>query len=226
MENHKKDTNWKKYEFYFFDLDGTLTDPVLGITNSFMHALEKYHIFVSDRSELHKIIGPPLMDSFQTYYGFSYEKASEAVGYYREYYQDKGIYENEVYDGIPRLLECLQKAGKKIVLATSKPEHFAKVILDHFHLTEYFTFIAGANMDGTRTKKDEVIAYALESCGITDTGKVVMIGDREYDILGAKKYGIDSVGVLFGYGSYEELEGAGATYLVESVEEMIQMVNG
>lgn len=219
-QNKGKEIDWKKYEYCFFDLDGTLTDPVLGITNSFMYALKKYNISVSERSELHKIIGPPLMDSFQTYYGFSYEKAKEGVDYYREYYQDRGIYENEVYPGIPKLLEKLQREGKKIVLATSKPEHFAKVILDHFQLTKYFTFIAGANMDETRTKKDEVIAYALEACEITDVGKVVMIGDREYDILGARKFGIDSVGVLIGYGSLEELQKAGATYIVETVDEL------
>ena len=115
--------------------------------------------------------------------------------------------------------------GKKIVLATSKPEHFAKVILEHFHLMKYFTFVAGANMDETRTKKDEVIAYALDSCKVTDVEKVVMIGDREYDIYGAKRFGMDSIGVLFGYGSYEELESAGATYIVETVEELASNVN-
>lgn len=225
MKNQKKSIDWEKYEYCFFDLDGTLTDPVLGITNSFMYALEKYNISVSERSELHKIIGPPLMDSFQKYYGFSYEKAKEGVNYYREYYQDKGIYENEVYPGIEQLLEKLQKMGKKIVLATSKPEHFAKVILEHFHLMKYFTFVAGANMDETRTKKDEVIAYALDSCKVTDVEKVVMIGDREYDIYGAKKFGMDSIGVVFGYGSYKELESAGATYIVETVEELASNVN-
>ena len=219
-QNKGKEIDWKKYEYCFFDLDGTLTDPVLGITNSFMYALKKYNISVSERSELHKIIGPPLMDSFQKYYGFSYEKAKEGVDYYREYYHNRGIYENEVYPGIPKLLEKLQREGKKIVLATSKPEHFAKMILEHFQLTKYFTFIAGANMDETRTKKDEVIAYAMEACKITDVGKVVMIGDREYDILGARKFGIDSVGVLFGYGSLEELQKAGATYIVETVDEL------
>ena len=119
----------------------------------------------------------------------------------------------------------LQKNGKKIVLATSKPEHFAKIILDYFDLTKYFTFVAGANMDETRTKKDEVIEYALESCGITDMKKVIMIGDREYDVIGAGKFGIDSIGVLFGFGTIEELQTAGATYIVETVQQMLSTID-
>ena len=222
MQNYRKYIDWEKYEYCFFDLDGTLTNPELGITNSFIYALNKYNISVSERSELHKVIGPPLMDSFQRFYNFSYEEAKVAVDYYREYYKDTGIYENEVYEGIPRLLEKLQKQGKKIVLATSKPEYFAKVILEHFCLSKYFTFVAGANMDETRTKKDEVIAYALESCGITEMEKVIMIGDREYDIVGASKFGIDSAGVLFGFGSLKEFEEAGATYIVESVHMLMK----
>ena len=224
MQNERKSIDWKKYKYCFFDLDGTLTNPELGITNSFMYALSKYNISVSERSELHKVIGPPLLDSFQRFYDFSYEDAKDAVDYYREYYTDKGIYENEMFPGISHLLEVLQKQGKKIILATSKPEHFAKIILDHFNLTKYFTFIAGANMDETRNKKDEVIEYALESCGITEMETVLMIGDREYDIIGAGKYGIDSVGVLFGFGSLEELEQAGATYIVESVQQMMDTI--
>lgn len=217
--------DWNKYEYCFFDLDGTLTNPELGITNSFMYALNKYNISVSERTELHKVIGPPLIDSFQRFYNFSHKEAKVAVDYYREYYKDKGIYENEVYLGIPQLLEQLQKNGKKIVLATSKPEHFAKIILDYFDLTKYFTFVAGANMDETRTKKDEVIEYALESCGITDMKKVIMIGDREYDVIGAGKFEIDSIGVLFGFGTIEELQTAGATYIVETVQQMLSTID-
>lgn len=224
MQNKRKSIDWNKYEYCLFDLDGTLTNPELGITNSFMYALSKYNISVCERSELHKVIGPPLLDSFQKFYDFSYEDAKDAVDYYREYYKEKGIYENEAFPGISSLLEMLQKQGKKIVLATSKPEHFAKIILDYFNLTKYFTFIAGANMDETRTKKDEVIEYALESCGIIEMEKVLMIGDREYDIIGAKKFGIDSVGVLFGFGTLEELERAGSTYIVESVQQMMDTI--
>ena len=214
----------KKYDVVLFDLDGTLTDPGIGITNSVMHALKKYGIEVADRAELYKFIGPPLIDSFEKYYGFSHEEAVKSVDYYREYYRDKGIYENSVYDGIDSLLAELHKNGKKIILATSKPELFAKQILRHFNLEKYFLFAAGSTMDETRTNKAEVIEYALSECGITEKASAVMIGDREHDIIGANKNGIDSIGVLFGYGSREELENAGATYIAETVESIINFI--
>lgn len=209
-----------KYDFILFDLDGTLTDPGLGITNSVMHALKKYGINVEDRTTLYKFVGPPLIDSFEKYYGFSHEEAVKSVDYYREYYKDKGIYENTVYDGIENLLIRLSEKGKKIILATSKPEPFAKEILHHFDLEKYFLFAAGSTMSETRTNKAEVIEYALSECGITDKSTVVMVGDREHDIIGANKNGIDSIGVLFGYGSREELESAGATYIAETVADI------
>ncbi len=208
------------YEYILFDLDGTLTDPAIGITNSVMYALEKYGIKVSDRSQLYKFIGPPLWDSFEKYYGFSKEEAKQAVEYYREYYRDKGIYENLVYEGFEDLLKLLKANGKTLIVATSKPEVFAKQILEYFNIAKYFTFIAGGNLDGTRVKKDEVISYALESCNILDKSKVIMIGDREHDIIGAKKNSIHSMGVLFGYGDREELENAGADYIVETVSDI------
>ncbi|WML33573.1 HAD family hydrolase [Clostridium sp. OS1-26] len=208
------------YEYILFDLDGTLTDPAIGITNSVMYSLEKYGIKVSDRSKLYKFIGPPLWESFEKYYGFSKEEAKQAVEYYREYYKDKGIYENLVYEGLEDLLKLLKASSKTLIVATSKPEIFAKQILEHFNIAKYFTFIAGGNLDGTRVKKDEVISYALESCNILDKSKVIMLGDREHDIIGAKKNGIHSMGVLFGYGDREELENAGADYIVETVSDI------
>lgn len=213
-----------KYDVILFDLDGTLTDPGLGITNSVMHALKKYGIEVEDRASLYKFIGPPLIDSFEQYFGFSHEEAVKSVDYYREYYRDKGIYENTVYDGIEDLLASLYEKGKKIILATSKPEPFAKEILRHFGLDKYFLFAAGSTMGETRTNKAEVIEYALSECGITDKTAVVMVGDREHDIIGANKNGIDSIGVLFGYGSREELETAGATYIAETVEDIEKFI--
>ncbi len=214
----------RKYDYILFDLDGTLTDPGLGITNSVMHALKKYGIEVEDRTSLYKFIGPPLIDSFEKYYGFSHEEAVRAVDYYREYYKDKGIFENRVYDGIENLLDEIYKSGRKIILATSKPEPFAREILKHFGLDSYFLFAAGSTMDETRTDKAEVIDYALSECGITEKTAVVMVGDREHDIIGANKNGIDSIGVLFGYGSREELESAGATFIAETVEDIIKFV--
>lgn len=205
------------YQNILFDLDGTLTDPGVGITNSAMYALEKWNIKVAERSELYKFIGPPLRDSFMNFYNFSEEQAEQAIIYYREYFRVKGIFENEVYPGIVELLQKLKADGKKIVLATSKPEEFAIRILKHFDLFEYFDFVGGALMDGVRNKKGEVIQYVLESAGITDLSTTVMIGDREHDIIGAKENGLDSIGVLFGYGSREELTEAGATYIAETV---------
>lgn len=208
------------YHNILFDLDGTLTDPGIGITNSVAYALKKYQISVEDRGELYRFIGPPLMESFERFYGFSHEQAVEAVGFYREYYRDKGIYENKVYEGIPQLLARLKAAGKKVLLATSKPEEFAVQILRHFDLLQYFDVTAGAAMDETRTAKADVIAYGLRKAGIADRESCIMIGDREHDILGAKKMQMASMGVLFGYGSREELEIAGADLIAETVEEI------
>ena len=189
-----------------------------------MYALKKYNISVNDREELYKFIGPPLWDSFEIYYNFSKEQAKEAVEYYREYYKDKGIFENKVYSGIADLLEKLKKNNKTLIVATSKPTVFAKQILEHFDIARYFTYIAGSNLDGTRVKKDEVIAYALEECQITDLSKVVMIGDREHDIIGAKKVGVNSIGILFGYGDKIELESADADYIAEKVEDIYALL--
>mgnify|MGYP003289014967 CR=1 FL=1 len=211
----------KNYEVVLFDLDGTLTDPGEGITNSVAYALKKYGITVEDKTELYKFIGPPLHESFEKYYGFSKDESLKAVECYREYYRDKGIFENIVYGGVENLLKKLCESGKKIVLATSKPEVFAKNILRHFELSEFFFFEAGANLDGSRTNKADVIEYALENAGIIDKSAVVMIGDREHDIIGANKNGIDSIGVLFGYGSREELEKAGATHIAETVDDIL-----
>ena len=215
-----------QYSNILFDLDGTITDPGLGITNSVAYALKKLGIPVADKKELYKFIGPPLRESFEEYYGFSKEKAKRAVEYYREYYRDKGIFENALIEGIENLLMNLKSSGKALIVATSKPEVFAKQILEHFHLAHYFTYIAGAKLDETRTKKEEVIAYALDTCHIEDKEKAIMVGDREYDIFGAKKVGIDSIGVLFGYGDRAELENAGATFIAETIPDIEKIIMG
>lgn len=212
------------YNYVFFDLDGTLTDPGLGITNSVMYALKKYNIEVDDRAQLYKFIGPPLIESFMNYYGMSKEDGEQAITYFREYFKPHGLYENEVYEGIENLLKTLKDNGKKLFVATSKPEDFAVEILRHFGLDKYFEYIAGATMDEKRVKKAEVIAYALEENGITDLTSVVMIGDREHDVIGAKENGLASIGVLYGYGNYEELETAGANYIVAKPEEIVDII--
>lgn len=209
------------YDYFLFDLDGTLTDPGLGITNSVAYALEKYHITVEDRRELYPFIGPPLRHSFSEFYGFDEEKTKEAVAFYREYFSEKGLFENEVYEGIPEVLSQLKQAGKKLLVATSKPEEFTNRILEHFGLAEYFDFVAGATMDETRNEKADIIAYALEQISDADKSKIVMVGDRKFDILGARENGIDSIGVLYGYGSRAELEEAQATHIVEKPENLL-----
>ena len=212
-------------QYILFDLDGTLTDPMVGITKSVQYALKHYGIEENDLKKLCLFIGPPLKDSFMEYYGFSEEKAAEAITVYREYFSETGLFENMEYSGIRDVLAELKAAGKRLYVATSKPELFSKQILEHFRLTEYFDFIGGANMDETRVKKGDVIRYVLEENQITDLDQVVMVGDRKHDILGAKEHGLDSVGVLYGYGSREELQSAGADWIVDTVEELGQFRN-
>ncbi len=211
-------------EYIFFDLDGTLTDPAIGITNSLMYALKRFDIEVESREELYKFIGPPLVDKLMEVYGFSKEKATEGLMYYREYFKDKGIFENRVYDGMPKMLEKLQEKGYKLVLATSKPEEFAKRILEHFNLDKYFTFIGGSDMGEARSSKAAVIEYDLDRLGITDVTKCIMVGDREHDVIGAAKCDMECVGVLFGYGSREELANAGAQFIAEDVDELYKIL--
>ncbi len=207
-----------KYEVILFDLDGTLTDPGEGITNSVAYALENFNIAVPDRPSLYRFIGPPLVGSFMEFYGFSRDEALLAVKYYREYFSVRGLFENAVYPQIPETLEALKRAGKRLIVATSKPEPYSVQILEHFGLDGYFEKIAGSTMDETRTDKAEVIAYALESRGINDSIRTVMVGDRSHDVLGAKKNGLPCIGVLYGYGNRAELLEAGADVIAESVE--------
>ena len=204
----------KKYKYCLLDLDGTLTDPGTGITNSVMYALKKFGIEVADRKELYSFIGPPLPDSFMKYYGFSEEQAAQAVMYYREYFRDKGIFENEVYPDIPETLRALKEKGVTVALATSKPYEFSVRILEHFNLMQYFDYIGAATMDGRISKKADVIAHLLQEIGNVNPDEVLMVGDRDQDINGAKANGLQSIGVLWGYGSEEELKEAGADYIL------------
>lgn len=160
------------------------------------------------------------------YYGFSEDRAQEAVGKYREYFGAKGIFENQVYEGIPKMLRRLKDHNQTLVVATSKPEEFAVKILEHFRLDPYFDYVCGATMDEKRVKKGEVIAYALKTAGIKDGSKAVMVGDREHDVIGAKENHMNCVGVLFGYGSRDELWAAGAWKIAGTVEELEGMLLG
>ena len=208
------------FDYLFFDLDGTLTDPAQGITNSFVHALKYFGIEIPSYETLCTFIGPPLPETFKSQFGFDDQKVAEGVKIYREYFATKGLLENSVYPGIPELLAGLKAAGKKLVVATSKPEEYSVRIIEHFGLAQYFENVCGSLMDESRSKKDEVITYAIERNHISDKSKILMIGDRKHDILGAKKIGLKSCGVLFGYGSREELEEAGADFISENVSRL------
>lgn len=209
------------FEYILFDLDGTITDSGEGITKSVQYALKSFGISVDNLEDLNKFIGPPLKDSFKKYYNFDDEKAELGLKKYREYYADKGIFENNLYDGIVEVLDTLVKNNKKIILATSKPEVYAKQILKYFKIDKYFNFVAGSDFEETRVKKGDVIKYALEGAKVSELSKVIMVGDREHDIIGAKENNIKSIGVLYGYGDVVELTQARAEYIVKTPNELL-----
>lgn len=208
-------------DIILFDLDGTLTDPKEGITKCVQYALAHFGIKVNDLEELMCFIGPPLIDSFQQFYDFDEKKAKEAVEKYRERFSDIGIFENGIYNGVLDLLQECKRVGKRLCLATSKPEIFAVRIIEKYGMASYFDEVVGSTLDGSINAKDEVIREVFRRLGITtedEKNHIVMVGDRKHDILGAKKCGIESIGVKFGYAEEGELEAAGADYIVETVE--------
>lgn len=213
-----------RYLYNLFDLDGTLTDPGPGITNSVMYALERSGRPVPPREELYKFIGPPLVYSFRTYCGMSEEEAVRALGYYRERFSQGGLFENEIYPGIAELLRDLSIAGGKVILATSKPEEFAEQILDHFGILGYFDLVAGNTLSEARPEKKQVLDYILSLRPDVCAANAVMVGDRSYDVLAAREIPIPGVGVLFGYGSREELVSSGADHIAASVRELRKLL--
>lgn len=216
----------KNYKFIFFDLDGTITESGPSITSSVAYALDKLGIPVGDPPFLNKFVGPPLAESFIKYYGMSAEQADRGVEYYRDYFLKEGIYNNRIYPGMEDSLKTLQDAGKILVIATSKPEPHAKKIAEHFGFAKYFAEIFGGALDGSRLQKWEVIQYALEELNLSEeeSEQVLMVGDRENDICGAKRNGLDSMGVLYGYGDLQELKGAGADYIAETTGDVSRMI--
>lgn len=212
-----------KYKYIFFDLDGTLTDPKDGITNCVKYALEYYGIYEMNELKLMRFIGPPLADSFREFYGFSAEQSLEAVEKYRERFSSIGIFENKVYDGVFDMLQKLTNSGCILVLATSKPKIFADRIMVKYGLRSYFKMVCGSELDGTRNAKNEVIEYAIKKLEC-DRKQIIMVGDRRQDIIGAKKCGIASCGVRFGYAEPYELEKAGADFIVDTMEDLIQVL--
>ena len=211
------------YKTAIFDLDGTITDSGPGIMNAIRYAVKKRGLPDVPEEVLRSFIGPPLKEQFRSVFGLSDEEGTIMVTTYREYYGEKGIFENRVYDGVPEVLQKLQEAGVRILMATSKPEKYAKQIAEHFGFDKYFDFIGGACMDGRRTDKHDVIEYVIDSCKVCREN-TVMIGDRRHDMIGASKAGIRSIGVLYGYGSREELEEAGAERIAVTPGDIVKFI--
>ncbi len=210
-----------KYTTVLFDLDGTLVDSGIGVTNSVAYAMEKFGITPPPREELFKFIGPPLVQSFKEFCGFDEEKTTLAIKYYREYYSQKGILECTMYEGVIEMLASLKNKGYKLALATSKPELYATQVVKNKGIFPYLDYLGAASIDEkTRATKEAVIEYVLTMCEEKDRSKILMVGDRHFDIKGARCFDLDSVGVTFGYGSYQELLEAGATYIVKSFKEL------
>lgn len=206
-----------------FDLDGTLTDPYIGITNGVIYALENMGREVPPRESLKSFIGPPLYDEFRRKFGMSDEDAKEAVRLYRVYYPEKGLYENELIDGVEELLKALKAQGKRICLATSKPEPFAREILRYFGIDSYFDFVGAATLDGSIGTKTEVLLHVLENTG-ADIADCVLVGDRMHDIIGAHEVGMKCVAVLVGFGDRAEFKEYGADFVAETLSEVLNFI--
>ncbi|MBT2685023.1 HAD family hydrolase [Bacillus sp. ISL-37] len=214
------------YKVILFDLDGTISDPKAGITRSVQYALQKMNIEVPGVNHLEGFIGPPLQVSFAEYFNLDEIQTKKAIEFYRERFKEKGMYENELYSNIPLLLHALKEQNFILVVATSKPTVFSEQILKHFEIDHYFDLVVGSNLDGTRSSKTEIIQYILDAFKSHRLEDFIMIGDRKHDIEGANNNGIDSIGVTYGYGSFEELSNSKPTYIVGSVEQLKGILMG
>lgn len=210
------------YKAILFDLDGTLTESGEGITKCVQYALEKFGIEEPDLKKLEVFVGPPLKEQFMKYAGLGDEDAEKAVEYYRERYGTKGTFENRPYPGVEEMLAELVRKGYRLSVASSKPEYYVKLILEHFHLSEYFTEIVGSELNGDRTDKTEVVEEALKRLGMSEhRDQVIMVGDKEHDVIGARKAGLDCVAVSYGYGTEQELAEAAPLKIAETTEEVL-----
>lgn len=218
-----------RYQYLLFDLDGTITDPKVGITTCVQYALEHFGIHEPDNDKLEPFIGPPLQDSFEQFYHMDAETAKQAVAKYRERFQTVGLYENEIYDGMADLLKTLKEGGCRLAVASSKPTVFVKKILEHFDVAQYFDVVVGSELNGSRSKKEEVVQEALRQLDPKEqssSAQMVMIGDRYFDVQGAKAHHLDSIGVAYGYAAEGELQQVGATFVVDTVEELGRLLLG
>lgn len=212
------------YEYILFDLDGTLTDPKVGITTCVQYALQHFGIEEPDLDKLEPFIGPPLIDSFMEFYHMTEAEALLGVEKYRERFQTVGLYENEIYDGIAPMLQKLHTDGRILALASSKPTVFVKKILEYFEIAAYFDVIVGSELDGTRSRKEEVVEEALRRLqkdgAVLTKENCAMVGDRKFDVEGGREHALTTIGVQYGYAADGELQEAGADYIVGTVEEL------
>ncbi|UOE53479.1 HAD family hydrolase [Cytobacillus oceanisediminis] len=213
-----------EYKIILFDLDGTLSDPKVGITKSVQYALEKLGIIETNLDKLECFIGPPLQVSFSEYYGFNEEKSQKAIDFYRERFKQRGMFENELYSNLSPFLKSLKEQQYTLTVATSKPTVFSEQILKYFNIDHYFDLVVGSNLDGTRTSKTEIIQYILDKHKNYTLDNFIMMGDRKHDIIGANNVGIDSIGVTYGYGSFEELSEFNPTYIVHSIDQIKEIL--
>ena len=209
-----------RFDYIIFDFDGTVADTGLGVKNAVKYALLEHGITVGDESKLDYFIGPPLYEGFEHVYGVSPELANSLVDSYRVYYAEKGVYECSVYPGTMELLKLLKHSGAKVAVASSKPKHFLDVVVPYIGASEYFDFIVGPELKNHNSNKSVLIAKSMELMGAEDKSKIIMLGDRKYDIEGAHEVGIQAVGIEYGYGTREELLSAGADYIATNVNEL------
>lgn len=214
-----------KQKVILFDLDGTITDPKIGITKSFQYALQHFGIQVDNLDALEPVIGPPLKKSFSEFYHLSEEQIESAIEKYRERFSTVGLYENEIYDGMENLLKELSEVGYILEIASSKPTVFVEKICEHFKIKQYFTHIVGSFLDGRRGEKEEVVEEAIRLSKATPD-HIIMVGDRNYDVIGAHKKEIAVIGVSYGYGGRQELEEAGADVIVDTVAQLREELLG
>ena len=208
------------YRYILFDLDGTIIDSKNGVVAAAKFALNKMGVPETKIVNLDRMIGPPLKSSFIDFFDLKDEFADTAVRYFREFYREKAIFDYEIYEGMVDVLEMLKRQGYTVALATSKPTVFAKRILEKSRLIHLFDCIVGANMDDSHADKAHIISTVIKELGIYNPEQAIMIGDRKYDIYGANAVGMESIGVIYSYGTFEEMQEAGASYIVNSVEEL------
>ena len=214
------------FSHILFDLDGTLTNPRLGIGNSLRYALNQMHIDGYSDEILERFVGPPIQDGMKNQFGLNEEDANQAVEHFRVYFGEKGLYENEPYAGIAELLKASHLSGKKLYVVTSKLEKYSRRIISHFGFDYYITDLQGAEATGKHSGKSQLISQLMERCQILPSSSVVMVGDTHYDLIGASENQISSIAVAYGFGTLETLRSCNPNFIVGSVDELAELILG